>query len=49
MRNIEINPGGTIFDITRQFMVCADDVGVICRSVAVLNEVLMQFANSGCI
>jgi hypothetical protein len=42
MRNIEINPGGTIFNRTRQFMACADDVAVIGRSVGVLNEVLMQ-------
>jgi hypothetical protein len=41
MINTEINPGGTIFSRTRQFMACADDVAVIGRSVGVLNEVLM--------
>jgi hypothetical protein len=42
MRDIEINPGGTIFNRTRQFMAYADEVAVIDRSVGVLNEVLMQ-------
>jgi hypothetical protein len=42
MRNIEINPGGTIFSRSRQFMAYADDGAVIGRSVGVLNEVLMQ-------
>jgi hypothetical protein len=42
MRNTEINPEGTIYNITRQFMAYADDVVVMGRSVGVLNEVLMQ-------
>jgi hypothetical protein len=41
-RNLEINPGGTIFSRTMQFMAHAEDVAVIGRSVGVLNEVLMQ-------
>jgi hypothetical protein len=41
MINIEINPGGTIFYRTRQFMAYADDIAVIGRFVGVLNEVLM--------
>jgi hypothetical protein len=32
MRNTEINPEGTIFNITRQFMAYADDAAVICES-----------------
>jgi hypothetical protein len=42
IRNIEINPGGTIFNRTRQFKAYADDVAAIGRSVEVLNEVHMQ-------
>jgi hypothetical protein len=29
IRNIEINPGGTIFNRTRQYMTYADDIVVI--------------------
>jgi hypothetical protein len=46
MRNIEINPGDTIFKRTRQCMACADNVVVIERSVGVVNEVLMQLQTS---
>jgi hypothetical protein len=42
MRNIEINPGGTILNRTRQYTAYANDVAVIGRSVGVINEVLMQ-------
>jgi hypothetical protein len=42
MRNIKINPGGTVFNRTRQFMAYTDDVAVNGTSVGVLNEVLMQ-------
>jgi hypothetical protein len=42
MRNIKINPGGTIFNRTRQFMAYAENVVLIGRSVGVLNEVIMQ-------
>jgi hypothetical protein len=42
MRNIKINPEGTIFNRTRQFMAYAEDVVLIGRSVGVLNEVIMQ-------
>jgi hypothetical protein len=48
MRNIEINPGGTIFNRTRQYMAYADDIAVIGRSMGTLNEfhMLMQTAAS---
>jgi hypothetical protein len=42
IRNMEINPGATIFNRTRQYMAYADDIVVIGRSVGTLNEVHMQ-------
>jgi hypothetical protein len=42
MINLEINPCGTIFNRTRQFIVYADDEAIISRTVGALNEVLMQ-------
>jgi hypothetical protein len=42
MRNIAINPHGTIFNRTRQFIAYADEAGIIDKSAGVLNEVLKQ-------
>jgi hypothetical protein len=42
MINIEINPCGTIFNRTRQFIAYADDEAVTGRTVGAPNEVLMQ-------
>lgn len=42
MRNIEINPLGTIFNRTWQFVSYAYDVAIISRREGALNEVLTQ-------
>jgi hypothetical protein len=41
-KNIAINPRGTIFNITREFIAYADDVAIIGISVGALNEFLKQ-------
>jgi hypothetical protein len=42
MRNVAINPRGTILNRTRQFIAYADDVAIIVRTAGALNEVLTQ-------
>jgi hypothetical protein len=40
--NIELNPGGSIFTRTRQYMAYADDMDVIGRSLQAVSEVTQQ-------
>jgi hypothetical protein len=42
MHNIELNPGGSIFTRTRQYMAYADDMVVIGRSLQAVSEVIQQ-------
>jgi hypothetical protein len=42
IRNTELNPGGSIFTTTRQYMVYADDMAVIGRSLQAVSEVIQQ-------
>jgi hypothetical protein len=42
IRNIEINPNGTIFNRTRQYLAYADDVVILGRSLTAAEEVLAQ-------
>jgi hypothetical protein len=40
--DIELNPGGSIFTGTRQYMAYADDMAVIGRSLQAVSEVIQQ-------
>jgi hypothetical protein len=42
IRNIELNPGGSIFTRTRQYMAYANDMVVIGRSLQAVCEVIQQ-------
>jgi hypothetical protein len=42
IRSIEINPNGTIFNRTRQYLAYADDVVILGRAVTATEEVLAQ-------
>jgi hypothetical protein len=42
IRNIELNPGGSIFTRTRQCMAYADDMAVNGRSLQAVSEVNQQ-------
>ena len=44
IRNVRINPGGTIFNITRQCLAYADDVMILGRSESYLTETLEEMA-----
>jgi hypothetical protein len=44
--NIEINPNGTIFNRTRQYLGYADDVVILGRSMRAIEEVLAQLKNT---
>jgi hypothetical protein len=44
IRNIRINPGGTIFNGTRQCLVFADDVVILGRSERYINKTLEEMA-----
>jgi hypothetical protein len=46
---IEINPCGTTFNRTRQFIAHVDDEAIIGRTVGALNEVLMQLQTAAVI
>jgi hypothetical protein len=38
IRNVKTNPGGTIFNRTRQYLAYADDVVILGRSVRYISE-----------
>lgn len=42
MHNTAVNPRGSIFDRTRQYMACTDDDVIIGRSAQVINEVIEE-------
>jgi pyrimidine operon attenuation protein/uracil phosphoribosyltransferase len=46
IRNIEINPNGTIFNRTRQYLAYVDDVVILGRAVRATEEVLAQLKNT---
>jgi len=44
IRNVRINPGGTIFNITRQCLAYADDVVILGRSEGYIKRTLEEMA-----
>jgi hypothetical protein len=42
IRNVRINPGGTIYNRTRQFLAYADDVVILGRSEGYVNKTLEE-------
>jgi hypothetical protein len=44
IRNVKTNPGGTIFNRTRQCLAYADDVVILGRSVGYISETLEDMA-----
>jgi hypothetical protein len=42
MKEIIINPGGTIFNRSKQYMAYADDIVIIAQNTEALNEVVSQ-------
>jgi hypothetical protein len=42
MREIIINPGGTIFNRSKKYMAYADDIVIIARNTEAVNEVVSQ-------
>jgi len=44
IRNVRINPGGTIYNRTRQCLACADDVVILGRSEGYIKKTLEEMA-----
>jgi hypothetical protein len=44
IRNVRINPGGTIFDRTRQYLVYSDDIVILGRSEGYIKKTLEEMA-----
>jgi hypothetical protein len=42
LREIHVNPGGTIFNRTRQILECADHIAILTCNTNALNEVPEQ-------
>ncbi|KAJ4433364.1 hypothetical protein ANN_15623 [Periplaneta americana] len=47
VRNLDINPGGTIYNRMVQILACADDVVIIIRSTVDLQRTLLQLVEEG--
>ena len=42
-----LDPGGTVINITRQILACADDIAIIARNVYRLEEVFGELEREG--